>query len=264
MKKIKDENGAIITEATICFPFFIFAVIMFVSLIDICMTQAKIATALNIAAKEISEYSYLYILTGANEGQSSLYATAEDARSTVNDTLDGLNQISSTLLEDKNAIMSESLDAEKLYQDINKTGSTANDIFNDWKEELADPKKFIKSVGAFIGNEAWESGKTYLFGEILGKAFMAKNLQNGNGAGNNFENAEQFLKSSHIVAQDGSYLNGLDFDKTIVFANGQNERIQLVVTYEIHVVRLLNVDFNFKIQQCALTKAWGKGMEASE
>lgn len=264
MEKIKEEKGAVITEAVICFPFFIFAVIMFVSLIDICMTQAKITTALNVAAKEISEYSYLYILTGANQGQSKLNENAETARSTINDTLDGMNKISSTLLNDKNAIMSETIDTEELYNDINSIGNTANDVFNKWKEELSDPKKFIKSVGAFIGNEAWEKGKMYLFGEVLGKAFMAKNLQNGGSSGNNFNKAEQFLKHSHIVPQDGSYLGGLDFNNTIVFSGGDNEVIQLVVTYEIHVVKLLNIDFNFKIQQSAITKAWGSGMEVQD
>lgn len=258
----KNENGSIIVEASLCFPFFMFIIIMFLSLIDICMTQAKIATALNVAAKEISQYSYLYILTGANSAQQNLYQAGQGARTTVNNTLDGLDTITETLLGDKTDIVDGEIDLGKLSNDINAVGSTANDIYKDWGKQLSDPKTFIKSIAAVMGNIGAETAKTQLVGEVLAKAFMVKNLKTGSGTGSNFEQAEAFLRSNHIVPKGDSYLAGLDFGDTIVFKNGENERIQLVCAYEIHVVKLLNIDFNFKIQQCALTKAWGSGIKA--
>lgn len=265
-ENITSEKGAIIVEASISFPFFIFAVVMFVSLIDICMTQAKIATALNVAAKEISEYSYLYILTGANEVQASINESGTQAKNTVDNTLTGLNTMTETLLKDKNAIMSDSdsIDVDQLMNDIQSVGSQGKDLYKLWGQQLSDPKRFIKSMAAVAANEGWDSAKTYLMGELLGKAFMVKNLKDSKGNGNDYEAAEKFLKRNHVVPKDGSYINGLDFDKTKIFAGGETERIQLVVSYEIHVVKLLNMDFNFKIQQCALTKAWGRGVDEGE
>jgi hypothetical protein len=45
MRKLKNEQGAIF---------------IILSIITICYAQAKIGTALNAAAKEISQYTYLY------------------------------------------------------------------------------------------------------------------------------------------------------------------------------------------------------------
>lgn len=262
MKNKKKEDGAIIVEACVSFPFFIFAIIMFLSIINICVTQAKIGTALNIAAKEISQYTYLYILTGANDLQNDLYEAGDGSRTTITNTLEGLDTLTSTLVDDKNAISNSNIDIDKLIRDMSSTKNTAEDIYEQWSTQLSDPKTFMKSMAAMVGNEALEGAKSYLLGEVLGKAFMVKNLKTGNSTDNNAA-AEEFLRKSHIEPKDGSYLKGLSFDKTKIFANGETERIQLVVTYKIHVVKLFNIDFNFTIQQCALTKAWGSGIEAA-
>ena len=58
--KKKDENGAIIAEATVSLTAFMFAILIILWLINICYVQAKMAVALNSAAKEMSQYSYLY------------------------------------------------------------------------------------------------------------------------------------------------------------------------------------------------------------
>lgn len=265
MRKKKKEDGAIIVEACVSFPFFIFAIIMFLSLIDICVTQAKIGTALNLAAKEISQYSYLYILTGANDMQSTIYNASEGSRTTIDVTLDGLDSMSETLLDAKEGLGEDEIDMDALIADVKSVGADAGKIYDKWSAELADPKKFIKSFVALAGNEAMEGAKSVLIGEVVGKAFMVKNLQTGSeGESGNNAAAEKFLRLNHVEPKGTSYLAGLDFDKTKIFANGQTERIQLVVTYKIHVVKLLNIDFNFTIQQCALTKAWGNGIDGGK
>lgn len=54
------EQGAIVAEATIALTAFIFAIYMILSIVDICYVQAKMGIALNSAAKEMSQYAYLY------------------------------------------------------------------------------------------------------------------------------------------------------------------------------------------------------------
>ena len=172
MRKKKKEDGAIIVEACVSFPFFIFAIIMFLSLIDICVTQAKIGTALNLAAKEISQYSYLYILTGANDMQSTIYNASEGSRTTIDVTLDGLDSMSETLLDAKEGLGEDEIDMDALIADVKSVGADAGKIYDKWSAELADPKKFIKSFVALAGNEAMEGAKSVLIGEVLGKAFL--------------------------------------------------------------------------------------------
>ena len=109
---------------------------------------------------------------------------------------------------------------------------------------------------SLAGNEASEEVKT-LIAELLGKAFMSKNLKTYAG-----DTAEAYLAREHIVPKDGSYINGLDFSGTKLFANGETDRVQLVCTYEVKVIQLLNIDFTFKFQKTAITRAWGKGVSS--
>lgn len=61
LKKPKTgERGAVVVEATICLSAFVFALFLILSVVDICYVQAKIGIALNSAAKEMSQYAYLY------------------------------------------------------------------------------------------------------------------------------------------------------------------------------------------------------------
>ena len=59
---MREQKGYITIEATIVLSIYIFAFMMIFSLIHICRAQMKISVAINNAAKEISEYSYLYIM----------------------------------------------------------------------------------------------------------------------------------------------------------------------------------------------------------
>lgn len=56
---MREQKGYITIEATIVLSIYIFAFMMIFSLIHICRAQMKISVAINNAAKEISEYSYL-------------------------------------------------------------------------------------------------------------------------------------------------------------------------------------------------------------
>ena len=66
------ENGAVTVEATISLTAFMFAIITILTIVNISLVQAKIAIAINTTARELSQYSYLYSLTGFNESQKEL------------------------------------------------------------------------------------------------------------------------------------------------------------------------------------------------
>lgn len=79
MRKMREQKGYITIEATIVLSIYIFAFMMIFSLIHICRAQMKISVAINKAAKEISEYSYLY---GASGLSDSMYKVGQSAAQT--------------------------------------------------------------------------------------------------------------------------------------------------------------------------------------
>lgn len=67
-EKVKQrERGAVVAEATIALTAFVFAIYLILSIVDICYVQAKMGIALNSAAKEMSQYAYLYDAFGLDE-----------------------------------------------------------------------------------------------------------------------------------------------------------------------------------------------------
>ena len=82
MRKMREQKGYITIEATIVLSIYIFAFMMIFSLIHICRAQMKISVAINNAAKEISEYSYLYGVSGLSD---SMYNAGQSAAQTQQD-----------------------------------------------------------------------------------------------------------------------------------------------------------------------------------
>ena len=64
---LKDEDGAIIIEATLSLSFFMFFIVTVLTIVNICYVQSKMSIAINETAKEISQYSYLYGLTAVED-----------------------------------------------------------------------------------------------------------------------------------------------------------------------------------------------------
>lgn len=89
--KRTDEKGAVVIEATISLAFFMFAMLTIYCIYHSCLAQARIGAALNASAKEISQYSYLYDLTGLNDKQSELHGNSGAAESTLSQNLSEVN-----------------------------------------------------------------------------------------------------------------------------------------------------------------------------
>lgn len=60
------ERGAIIMEATLSLPFFMFAMFTLLSVIQIAYAQSRMSVALTGATKSIAEYAHIYYATGLN------------------------------------------------------------------------------------------------------------------------------------------------------------------------------------------------------
>lgn len=242
------ERGAVVVEATLSLTAFMFTILIILSIADIAYTQSKMAVALNSAAKEISQYCFLYYKFQLNKPNADLSNGTEDAQKTVEDTVDGLGQMMDSFGNAGSDF--EAMNFDSAIAQLEDGASAANQTVSNLAGQIAeDPKAFVVGMGKLAGRGLAETGKVYL-GQIMAKAFMAKNLKSFSG-----DDPDAFLKRLHVV--DG--MDGLDFQYTSLMAYGASTEIQLVCTYQVRVVRLLNMDFTFTFRQAAKTLAWGCG-----
>ncbi len=248
----KKENGAIIVEATLVLPFFMFAIITVLSIVNISFAQAKIGTALNETAKEISQYSYIYGLTGLNKKQAQLYGAGENARASIDEVVGGVSEIFSSASNMGGTVSSSISDPTKYNSAINSVKSDIDNIkggvntVTDGAKALAsDPMAILK----MIANEGIELAKSYLV-KVVTPVFMEKHLIRSSE-----DSAESFLRYLGVVPKGGSYMDGLDFGQSVIFLNG-SEEIKLIVSYEIQVWKFFGMDIKLPFTQCAATKAW--------
>lgn len=247
--KRNTESGAIVIEATISLTAFFFAIVTILLIVNIYFVQAKMGVALNGAAKEVSQYSYLYFKAGINEVESALSDQTEQSRKDVSETIDGVDKIQNSVSNIQTGIETGSYDG--MFDEAKNIGSTAKNIGKMYTDRLSDdPKGFMIGMSKMALQELGEKAKSRLLSAITRSAIQ-KNLK-----AYPEDSADSFLKRHKVVGG----LDGLDFNYCTFLAYGTSDAIQLVVTYEVEVVKLLNIDYKFKFRQCAKTKAWGNGI----
>lgn len=236
----KDERGAVVVEATIALTTFIFVIYTILTLVNICFAQAKIGIAVNCAAKEISQYTYLYSLTGVNKLKTDAKAEGEKADGAVTDIVSGIETMYDLIGNGSTEITEEKVNSGKDAYDKIKSGT---------KTVIDDPKEFILSCAYSVGSDATDELVGTAFGS-LAKVLVKKNLvttENGN--------CEALLKYMRVVPNGNSYFDGISFSGTEVFP-GNTNTVKIVASYDISVIKLLDIDFKFHFCLCGKTEAW--------
>lgn len=257
-KKIKSESGSVTVEATISLSAFMFAIVTILTIVNICIVQARISYAINTTAKEISQYSYLYALTGLNESQKQLAEAGESDTLPMNNLFNDIN----TMYNEIENLGDSGLSSDSDIEDITtkwdsiasslETGGTA--IANDIEDIADNPKQIIFGVAKLAGNAAMDTAKSKLVMEPLAKAMCKRHLVSTKDG-----SVESYLKSLGVVPDaTGSYYKGLDFEGSTLFPNGSNE-IKVCVSYDVKVIALLPIDFSFHFEQTAITHGWLTG-----
>lgn len=103
-----EENGAIVAEATIALSAFIFAIYLVLSIVDICYVQSKMGVALNSAAKEMSQYAYLYETLNMSEYMSGEGGKSSEFMGSFSEVLNKISKGTSNLSADLSNMFSTS------------------------------------------------------------------------------------------------------------------------------------------------------------
>lgn len=226
MEKNKErQSGAVIIEATIALTTFMFAIVTILFVSHICYAQSKIGTVIDGVAKDLSEFSYIYSLTGLADKHSKLSADGEQARGDLNNIVENLSSVTDTI------------------GNFKELGSS---LVND-----ADMRQSMMSLIATQGINTVES---ILTSKLV--AHFAKGRLAGTGG-----DCEIVLKRLGVENTRGTYLDSIDFRDSVFCVNGSSE-IKVVARYSVKLITLLNIDIDFDIVQCAATKAWGAAKKA--
>lgn len=255
MPKIKaQENGSVTIEATIALSAFMFAIVTVLTIVNIYIVQARISYAINQTAKEISQYSYLYALTGINEAHGNIVENGKQDTEAATQLLEDLNEVYNEIEGLASSGKSSDIDIASVgeqWENV-KTGSEA--IYNDIEDIAQDPKSVIFGVAKLAAGGAMDMAKSRLIAEPLSKALCKKHLVSTKDG-----DVEASLKFYGVVPTGtGSYYDALDFSNSSLFPNGSNEIIVNVV-YDVKIIALLPIDFSFTFNQTAITHGWLAG-----
>lgn len=254
----KNEKGAVIIEATIALTSFMLFVYLLLTVVNICLAQAKIGVAVNAAAKELSQYCYLYSLTGLDK----MSAVAEEKGKLADGVVDNVAEGIETLYDEIGNVKSGS---SSVGSALNSGKSAYNSFKNGATTIANDPKEFILSAIYASGNDLFEKGKNSV-GAMLAKNLVKKNLRSNTVSTNIDESVESFLRFCRVVPSGTSYIDGLDFQRTEIMPQGTDNNlvIKIFADYDIRIVRLLGVDYTVHLSACGKTQAWAVGEMTAE
>ena len=260
--KKNSQKGAVTIEATIALTAFLFMFIMVYSIITICRAQAKIQVSINSTAKEISQYSYLYSLTGLNGPLGNLAESAEETRGDINELSGNVADVFSGIQSIGGAV--ENFDGIEgvgdTWEQINAGLDTTEEGFAKARENVAemakDPKKMLFGMGKLLATEGVEFVKSAA-AEALSRALTEKHLKRSEK-----DTAENFCKDMGVVPgkyiATTSYFNGIDFSHSKLFPYGSNEII-IVANYKMKLLQLLSIPLEMHFTQTAVTRGWMQG-----
>lgn len=262
--KLNKENGSVTIEATIALSTFMFAIVTILTIVNICIVQARISYAINTTAKEISQYSYLYSLTGINDSQSRLYEAGVEGTkdiskiladvNTVYNEIENLGNTGNQSPENIDDIMSAWDSAVGSVENIEVAGSSLYDTVSDI---ASDPKNLMFGIAKLAASEGFDLVKSRLIAAPLAKTMIQKHLVSTEDG-----DVDAYLKFLGVIpSSTGSYIDGLDFSQSTLFPYGSNE-IRINVQYDVKVIALLPIDFSFHFNQTAVTHGWLAGEQS--
>lgn len=261
------RKGTATVEAAIVLPLVILSFMSILSVIRISVTYERMQHALNQVASEMSQYSYLYAVSGLKEDHDNLN----------NEMNDALNQIS----QQHNLISTFYGEMQGLAGDIEQISNGDEDTvsilvntvsniksgvasYGELSEQIEsvikDPMGQVRLIGLALSKDIFSEGKSLLLG-LVSKGMLKRNLAKDLSVP--FSELDDKLRLN-----DG--IDGLDLSCSTFFDD--NETIDLIAEYVVKPVP----DFLFlpeiRLRNRACVLAWtdgvggiaGKGAEDSE
>lgn len=260
---MKREKGAATVEAIISFTGFLLVIFTFLNITNYCRAQMIISNAVDAAAKELSEYSYFYKMSGLQKLNDNINDNTKAANDNVNAVVGGLSETYSILTDAignstelasnaKSAFDTKDLSAaESLYTNVKDNYSQYKTSYNTMYETLEpvadNPMLYIKSIAASAAGGAYDLLKSRLIAAPLAKALTKSHLSHKG------MSADEYLRSLGVV--DG--INGLNFGLSTIFTVDEPDSIHLVCYYRLSLMQFMDLNIESPILcKESITRAW--------
>ncbi len=281
MKRKRKQDGSVTIEATIGLTAFVFLIVTILSFINICRAQMVVSLAVDATAKEMSQYSYFYGLSGLQSLADVLHDTSSESKNTTNELIGytktmctsltniggdvqaGVNQVQQGMTEQENAqTLNDAINAaQQTAQNLQQTGQSMQDNAGQIKEaassfgnciESMDAESYMRGLGALAANEAYHAVLSKVICPPLAKAMCVKHIE-GYGDGD----ADAALKSMGI--SEG--MDGLNFMMSEMFSEDEPTQIHLVCYYTVSPCTLVELPGDTRMVFCkeSVTNAWLNG-----
>ena len=265
-------RGSISIEASVSLVLFLFVTLGLLFFIRISRIQAAVQYSLNMAALEMSQYTYLYYASGLYDLDQDIKASGADAQEVLSDatdrldqsalgietifssiTSDGINAVNDLTQGNVDGALEQFKEQSALLQSEGKNIAEQMDGLKDLATQVgSDPVSFARSLAALAGSTGLDALKGRLIGGLFGRSMCEKYIGNG-------QDADEWL--TQMGVSEG--LDGLNFNWSSVLGGtaGAGEKdptqdIDLVVTYQVKVFPDIYDDMTVTFAQSASTRAW--------
>lgn len=267
----RSQAGSMTIEATISVLAFVFVMITLLTIINVSRARTAIQAAVNKSALEISQYMYLYKISGLydldmtlqEEGDAGLGKVDSSAKK-LEDMSAGIGALFQGVASSGKSVQSSFSEGDMgaALEELKQAAAEGKDQAEEIKTHYSaleaeikgiaeDPLQFVKSLGALGVSAGMSEAKSFLIGSLLAKAMMCNHLETDT------MTADQRLRSLGVV--DGE--KGLDLSRSSVFSiysasANPGEDINIVAVYKLKLFPLLKADFTVTYAQSASVRAW--------
>ena len=232
---MRRQKGSITVEAALFIPIFLFAFLSIYNLIYFARAQLIVQYAVNQAAKEVGEYSYLLEKMGILENVDRVSQNAQSFQKDVDSVKDNLKLIQ----EAAENVFDGSVSA----QEIRDAGDTIKSTKDTVSTYIDSPEKFLNGVMSVLKDGAVSELSKYMIDKVA-RSCVEKQLSVASGGGD----PEAYLEKLGV--------SDVEMREHSSWCRNQTRDIKIVVDFNVtnHMPFFLMAPRHYRV--CASTRIW--------
>ncbi len=262
---MRNGKGSATVEAVIAFTGFLLLIFTILNVVKYCRAQMLISNAMDTVAKELSQYSYFYEMSGLQKFSDDMKSSADMGADNINavigtvddlykgfakaekNTLEATTETMNALEKGDNVVDTVQNTLAGIKNDAQNIQRSMTAVSNAFDSMADDPILYMKSIVAVAGNEGVDMVK-HLIAAPLTKLMFSKHF------GSSQAEASEALEAMGVV--DG--LDGMNFSMSSLFVSQHPNDVHLVVYYRLKLVQLVDWVDGLEASICkeAVTRAW--------
>lgn len=251
---LRKISGSATVEAAIILPIVIIVFVSILSVVSIVGTYERVQHALNEVAADLSQYSYLYAVSGLQERHDEIVDEIENAKNELLEQQNAINTFYGTFqnITGEIAFTGKNKDIDALIDlvgNIQDMGSSFEVLSEQIDKIISDPMGELRVIATALSDTLIGKSKTVLF-SIVSKSMLKEKLS----------------KSLLIPANDlekrlriKGGINGLDFSGSSFLDDKQT--IDLVVEYTVKPMPDIAILPEIRLRNRSCVLAWTSGAD---